>query len=131
MRKVQCGECGRRYDFDIDDFCPKCGAFNQPAQSWRIDRNGSVVRVDGINEENHRGSFVHRELHAEDRERRRVGLERNAFRTGQPARPAEQGTSQRDRKKTKMPLIGWIILTIIGINVFFNLLRGLLTLLLW
>ena len=33
MRKVQCAECGKRYDFDEDDFCPKCGAFNQP-DSW-------------------------------------------------------------------------------------------------
>ena len=26
MRKIRCYECGRRYDFDVDDFCPQCGA---------------------------------------------------------------------------------------------------------
>ena len=29
MRKVRCYECGKTYDYDTDDFCPKCGAFNQ------------------------------------------------------------------------------------------------------
>lgn len=121
MRKVQCGECGRRYDFDIDDFCPKCGAFNQPAQSCRIDRNGSVVRVDGINEENHRGSFVHREIHAEDSQRRRMGLERSAPRRVQAGQPVEKNAYQKARKKSGMPLIGWIVLGIIAVNFFSSL----------
>lgn len=121
MRKVQCEECGKRYDFDIDDFCPKCGAFNQPARTRRIGMDGSVVRVDGINERNHQGSFVHRELHAEDRERRRVGLERSAPRAARAARPVEQSAYQKARKKSKMPLIGWIVLAIIAINLFGNL----------
>ena len=30
MRKIQCHECGRTYDFDAEDFCPGCGAFTQP-----------------------------------------------------------------------------------------------------
>ncbi len=121
MRKVQCEECGKRYDFDIDDFCPKCGAFNQPARTRRIGMDGSVVRVDGINERNHQGSFVHRELHAEDRERRRVGLERSAPRAARAVRPVEQSAYQKARKKSKMPLIGWIVLAIIAINLFGNL----------
>lgn len=118
MRKVQCGECGKRYDFDMDDFCPKCGAFNQPAKSKRIGLDGSVVRVDGINERNHQGSFVHRELHEENFERRRVGLAQSTPRT---ARPVEQSAYQKARKKSKMPLIGWIVLAIIAINLFSSL----------
>ena len=31
MRKVRCYECGKTYDYDTDDFCPKCGAFNATA----------------------------------------------------------------------------------------------------
>ena len=50
MRKVRCYECGKTYDYDTDDFCPKCGAFNQPPKSTTIDANGAVIRVDGINE---------------------------------------------------------------------------------
>lgn len=30
MRKVTCASCGRPYDYDSDDFCPKCGSYNPP-----------------------------------------------------------------------------------------------------
>lgn len=30
MRKVQCADCGKSYDYDVDDFCPRCGSFNPP-----------------------------------------------------------------------------------------------------
>ena len=43
MRRVRCYECGKRYDFDVDDFCPKCGAFNQPDRTSRIGADGSVT----------------------------------------------------------------------------------------
>lgn len=32
MRMIRCKDCGRRYDYDKDDFCPKCGAYNPPAE---------------------------------------------------------------------------------------------------
>ena len=75
MRKVKCYECGKRYDFDVDDFCPKCGAFTQPPRSTRIGVDGAVVRVDGINEKYHSNSFVHTELHKENRDRKGSLLE--------------------------------------------------------
>ena len=81
MRKVRCYECGKTYDYDTDDFCPKCGAFNQPPKSTTIDANGAVIRVDGINERGHAGSFVHEELHEENRERKRMGLSKGTRRT--------------------------------------------------
>ena len=27
MRRIVCDECGKPYDYDRDEFCPKCGAF--------------------------------------------------------------------------------------------------------
>lgn len=33
MRTIRCKDCGKRYDYDKDDFCPKCGAYNPPADS--------------------------------------------------------------------------------------------------
>ena len=75
MRKVQCHECGKRYDFDVDDFCPKCGAFTQPSRSVKIGIDGAVIRADGINEQNHKNSFVHAELHQENRKRKGTFLE--------------------------------------------------------
>lgn len=98
MRKVRCGECGKVYDFDTDDFCPKCGAFNQPRKQTQISAGGSVVqapeepvRRDGINERNHAGSFVHAEFHEENRRRRGTSLEQGTKRGAVkiPARPPE------------------------------------------
>lgn len=33
MRRIRCKDCGKSYDYDKDDFCPKCGAYNPPADS--------------------------------------------------------------------------------------------------
>lgn len=32
MRTVICRDCGKRYDYDQDDFCPKCGSYNPPEE---------------------------------------------------------------------------------------------------
>lgn len=123
MRKVQCEECGRQYDYDVDDFCPRCGAFNQPPRNARVGADGSVIRVDGINEQNHRGSFVHRELHEEDRERRRTGLERGASR--RPVRPVERNPRSRRQSKHTWIIswIVWMIVSVFGLSLFVNLVR--------
>lgn len=76
MRNVQCHDCGKRYNFDKDDFCPRCGAFTQPPPATRIGMNGQVVRVEGISEKNHRNSFVHAEFHDENRDRKGTALDR-------------------------------------------------------
>jgi len=77
MRRVRCYECGKGYDYDEDGFCPKCGAFNLPQRASSIGADGSVIRREGINERNHKGSFVHAELHEENRERRGTALEQS------------------------------------------------------
>ena len=100
MRRVQCYECGKRYDFDVDDFCPKCGAFNPPDRSSRIDADGNVVRLDGLNEANHRGSFVHAELHAENKERRTTGLSKGVKKLP-PARFVPH------KSENRRPLTAW------------------------
>lgn len=33
MRNIRCADCGKRYDYDVDDFCPRCGSFNPPPDS--------------------------------------------------------------------------------------------------
>jgi len=75
MRKIRCYDCGKSYDYDVDDFCPRCGAYTQPIRQGRLDARGDVVRVAGINEVNHKGSFVHAELHKENRRRKGTPLE--------------------------------------------------------
>lgn len=34
MRNVTCTSCGKHYDYDADDFCPKCGSYNPPP-GWK------------------------------------------------------------------------------------------------
>lgn len=72
MIRVVCEECGKSYNYEVDDFCPKCGAYNQPS---RENRSGAVVRSDGINEKYHDGSFVHEEVHQEKKIRRKFNLD--------------------------------------------------------
>ena len=33
MRNIRCADCGKKYDYDVDDFCPRCGSFNPPPDS--------------------------------------------------------------------------------------------------
>lgn len=125
MRRIRCYECGKSYDYDEDCFCPKCGAFNQPPRSIAIASDGSVVRRDGLNERNHKGSFAHEEFHEENRERKIMGLSKGVKRTARAAvRPPVQTASQkaRDRSEKKNPIsaVVWIIFAIIALNVLSN-----------
>ena len=70
MKRIVCEECKKVYDYDRDEFCPRCGAFNPPVRTWGVDAQGNVVRVDGVSEQNHAESFVHREVHREKAVRR-------------------------------------------------------------
>ena len=126
MRRVRCYECGKRYDFDVDDFCPKCGAFNQPDRASRIDADGNVVRVDGLNESNHRGSFVHSELHEENKERRASGLSKGTKRSSRKtAQPALRQRQKQAGSQSIGAVIKWVIFAIIGLNILSSVLSGL------
>ena len=133
MGKVRCYECGRTYDWQDDPFCPKCGSFNRPGGSGI--KKGMAVRKDGLNEANHAGSFLHRELHAEDSQRRRLGLEyikgKAAPRPQRQANPQivmEAGRLWNKPKKEVNPakIVGGIVLAIILWNFFGGLLLAFL-----
>lgn len=137
MRKVRCYDCGRSYDYDEEGFCPNCGAFNQPQRSLRIGADGSVIRVDGLNEVNHANSFVHRELHEEKRERRRVGLDKSVQRIQRTAagrttsgafKVAPAGTflqnqggnprqNRQQKEKNPMRILVWVLILIVLLNL--------------
>ena len=120
MRRVQCHECGKRYNYDVDDFCPRCGAFTQPSKKLDIGADGTVIRVEGINEENHRDSFVHAELHAENRKRRGSYLEAEEMPRRKVQAAARQPVRKSQRaagKKSPVALIFWIIFAVIALNI--------------
>lgn len=129
MRKVRCYECGKSYDFDVDDFCPKCGAFNQPGKSAGIGADGMVIRSEGLNEKNHVGSFTHREFHAENRARKAVGLSKSVERPAKapqahPVRRQEASGWQK-KQKSSFQYIIWVIIAVIFINVLSSILEWL------
>lgn len=119
MQRIHCGECGKSYDYGEDAFCPHCGAFNQPARS-----GGGAVRVEGLDEGNHKGSFLHQEFHKENWERRFTGLSKGVRRTVRSA--AQTAAPQRKRegaaKRSPLSVIVWVILGIVVLNMLSGLL---------
>ncbi|MDE7220298.1 MAG: hypothetical protein K2O45_11860 [Oscillospiraceae bacterium] len=114
MRRIVCDECKKWYDYDRDEFCPRCGAFNQPVKTWTTDSQGNIRRVDGVNEQNHAGSFVHSEVHREKRVRQVKGMDWESRKKGarrQPSRPAASSGGQQ-RKRDPMWVIKFIFITI-------------------
>ena len=124
-----CDECKKRYDYDKDEFCPRCGAFNQPVKTWTTDSQGNVRRVDGVNEQGHTGSFVHSEVHKEKRVRQARGMDWSSGKTKpaprpQPVRPAAQQRPKQQKKS--LPEVTKLFLWIVGIIIFINFLCPLL-----
>ena len=106
MRLV-CSECRKVYDYDVDDFCPRCGAYNQPPKDGGT---AAVIRKDGVNEANHAGSFVHREVHREKAQRRRVRQAvQSTVKTGQQRK---SGSKRSTTAVVVILVIVWIALQI-------------------
>ena len=116
MKKVRCYECGRSYDYHEDPFCPRCGAFNQAAHSTCVGADGSIVRVDGINETNHAGSFLHKEYHEEEKERKRTGLDKGVQRIPS-SRPVKKRTTRKAPEQiTPAAILRWVVLGFIALQ---------------
>ncbi len=136
MRQIVCEDCGKRYDYSQDEFCPKCGAFNPPVRTWGTDAQGNVIRVDGVNERDHGGSFVHSEVHREKRVRQAKGMDWTG-KAGQekrkpPVRPPVQRSAnvqpppqsrKADPSKERLKTLLWALF----ILIFFSVIMPLLT----
>ena len=59
MRMVRCEDCGKRYDYDVDGFCPRCGAFNQPV---RVRSGGTAAAAGTTAAQQKRTGTLQREL---------------------------------------------------------------------
>lgn len=122
MQKVRCYECGRSYDYDEDAFCPRCGAFNLPGREHTV-RVGELTedRRDGLSEKGHSGSFLHREFHSEERERLRLGLDREET-PPQPRKKTAAPAKSRNREDGgRNPAVAVIIFVLL---ILFQLLRA-------
>ena len=128
MRQVQCYDCGKRYNYDIDDFCPRCGAFTQPARASRIAADGSVVWNDGINERGHHKSFVHKEYHQENRKRSKTWLEGAIQKRGAGMHLGELNLKSKavTAKKNPANLLFRLLAFILIMNVILRVLMSLI-----
>lgn len=42
MQMIRCAACGRRYDYQQEGCCPRCGAYNRPPRREWVDADGTV-----------------------------------------------------------------------------------------
>lgn len=118
MTRIVCEECKKAYDYERDDFCPRCGAYNQPRRT-----SGAAVRVDGVNEDGHTGSFAHREVHAEKAIRRAVGLDspKAAKKPAQSPPAARSGKTQEKKSGSSvLAVVVWVIIVIQFLRLFLH-----------
>jgi len=97
-----------------------------------VSADGSVVRVDGLNEANHQKSFVHAELHRENRMRRFTGLSKSADRSAAAAKNLLNQTAQRQARNRQsgkrqgnpdvFKVVIWVVGAIIALNVLTTIL---------
>ncbi|MEG1989267.1 MAG: hypothetical protein RR035_08775, partial [Oscillibacter sp.] len=126
----KCYECGKNYDYQEDAFCPHCGAFTPPPRHAYIAADGSVVRVDGLNEAGHEGSFAHQEFHEEEKSRRKSGLSRGVQRipdlvtAHQAPKPGQRQGSHQGKPQSPKGFVNVLVWIIVGL-VFLNLLGSL------
>jgi hypothetical protein len=124
MAHIVCEECGKRYNYEKDDFCPRCGAFNQPKKTWGVDAKGNVVRIDGVEESNHQNSFVHQEVHHEKDERKSEGLD---WRSAKGKEPKDPGAKPMNGAR----IAAIIVAAVVVLRVVINLVQGLLGIYFW
>lgn len=127
MRPVRCEECGKRYDFDVDDFCPRCGGFNQPPRTIQVRSDGTVGQREESRGRSHRESFLHEEYYEENRQRRGTPLEQGSKRGAVRRAPVSLRREPRQSVKNPLRVVGWIV----GAMILMNLLGSLLAFLRW
>lgn len=110
MRKIRCEDCGKTYDYDVDAFCPNCGAFNQPL------RDARTVRVQEETERSEKDSEGWQDSLKEKF--------RQQSTAGSGTRQSLKGFVDRKQKNGKpaaaaiSALIFWITLIIFLLNLF-------------
>ena len=131
MHRIVCEDCKKSYDYAKDEFCPRCGAFNQPTKTWGTDAQGNIIRVDGVNERDHAGSFAHKEVHREKAVRKITGMDRRPQSrdprskpprrdapSSRPAVPSQMSSRAQSKTELADSAALHILLWIIGVMVF-------------
>ena len=126
LTALSCCGCGGSVPSDAPAEIPACACY----VALTFDdgpRQGTTCRLlDGLNESNHRGSFVHSELHEENKERRASGLSKGTKRSSRKtAQPALRQRQKQAGSQSIGAVIKWVIFAIIGLNILSSVLSGL------
>lgn len=78
MATIRCRSCGRIYDYNKQDMCPKCGAYNRPPHRERVDPDGTVHFVEGQSIPPRRGKVCYEEKTCYEDQTRRGSREKTA-----------------------------------------------------
>lgn len=109
MTRVTCKDCGRGYDYEKDDFCPKCGSYNPPPNLGATKLESELLtRFSG-------GQKNQARAKGQQATRQAAGLGRPGGARQQPAsgyryRSASVPAPKRDNRARSM--VVWITLTV-------------------
>lgn len=89
MATIRCRSCGRIYDYNKQDMCPKCGAYNRPPHRERVDPDGTVHFVEDQSIPPRRGKVCYEEKTCYEDQTRR-GSREKAGHTGSGSARAQE-----------------------------------------
>lgn len=89
MATIRCRSCGRIYDYNKQDMCPKCGAYNRPPHRERVDPDGTVHFVEDQSIPPRRGKVCYEEKTCYEDQTRRGSREKAAHTGSGSARAQE------------------------------------------
>lgn len=89
MATIRCRSCGRIYDYNKQDMCPKCGAYNRPPHRERVGPDGTVHFVEDQSIPPRRGKVCYEEKTCYEDQTRRGSREKAAHTGSGSARAQE------------------------------------------
>ena len=89
MATIRCRSCGRIYDYNKQDMCPKCGAYNRPPHRERVDPDGTVHFVEDQSIPPRRGKVCYEEKTCYE-DQTRHGSREKAAHTGSGSARAQE-----------------------------------------
>ena len=95
MATIRCRSCGRIYDYNKQDMCPKCGAYTRPLHRERVDPDGTVHFVEDQSIPPRRGKVCYEEKTCYEDQTRRGSREKAAH-TGSGSARAQEGENTKN-----------------------------------
>ena len=126
---VFCENCKKWYDYSKEEFCPRCGAFNQPVKTWGTDSQGNIIRLNGGKERTPavRGEAPKSVRRPPDRSGAKPSQPRQAVQPPRQPRPLQRPQPVRKQEfPARLKILFWFLAIALLINFILPLLMALL-----